>query len=62
MYLYSFSYSETLPHEKKMADFGQDICNTHGYKCTHLNRRNFFLYIMILLFLAIDLEGGHKEI
>ena len=46
----SFLYSKTLPHEKKKtAAFGQDICNTHEYKCTHMMIRIFFLEIIITL-------------
>ena len=48
MSLWSFSYSETVPHDKKDAVFNQDTCNTHGYKCAHANIRIVFIQIMTL--------------
>ena len=33
----------------KTADFGPDICYTHGYKCIHTNIKIHFLKIMITL-------------
>ena len=36
--------------------FGEDVFNTHGFECTRLNIRIFFLKIMITL-QGIDLKG-----
>ena len=33
----------------KTAVFGQDICNRHGYKCTHTNKGILFFKLIITL-------------
>ena len=50
-------YGHVSPYFFTISCFRRDIFNTHGFVCTHMNTRIFFLMIMITLLGHMDLEG-----